>query len=104
MPLKSTYKDAPVQATSQNVTPIQRRWLQRGLSQPGGKLPLFDQNGQRISNSTVRSCIRHGWAEPWFNNPLKPDWVVCKLTHLGRVVAEEDEWKVLPRELPNLIA
>lgn len=70
-------------------TPVQLRWLQRGLDQPGGKLSLFDVDGQRITGRTVQSCIRQGWAEPWFDNPLKPDWLVCKLTHLGRVIAED---------------
>lgn len=64
----------------------QRGWLARGLDQPGGKLPLFDRNGKRISDRTVKSCIRQGWAEPWFDNPLKPDWLVCKLTDEGRRV------------------
>jgi len=63
---------------------IQIEWLTRGLSQPGGKLPLFDSDGQSINPATVQSCIRHGWAEPWFSNPLKPDWLVCKLTEKGR--------------------
>src|SRR5882672_5998631 len=65
-------------------TAQQREWLRRGLGQPGGKLPLFDQWGQRISERTVRSCSDQGWAEPWFSNPLKPDWLVCKLTDAGR--------------------
>jgi len=65
-------------------TPAQRQWLARGLGQPGGKLPLFDLDGQPVSARTVRSCIAQGWASPWFNNPLKPDWLVCKLTPLGR--------------------
>lgn len=65
-------------------TDIQRRWLMRGLGQPGGKLPLFDGEGQRIAKTTVDSCLRHGWAEPWFINPIKPDWLVCKLTDKGR--------------------
>lgn len=64
----------------------QLQWLARGLDQPGGKLPLFDRWGQRISERTVRSCIEHGWAEPWFTNPLKPDWLVCKLTPAGRAL------------------
>jgi hypothetical protein len=68
----------------------QKKWLRGGLSQPGGKLPLFDTDGQRVSERTVRSCLDKGWAAPWFQNPLKPGWTVCKLTHLGRVVAEED--------------
>ena len=67
-------------------SPTQRRWLRRGLDQPGGKLPLFDGDGQRISERTVRSCLEKGWAEPWFANPLKPDWMVCKLTENGRRV------------------
>jgi hypothetical protein len=62
----------------------QRAWLTRGLEQPGGKLPLFDRDGQKISERTVRSCIRHGFAEPWFDNPIKPDWLVCRLTDKGR--------------------
>lgn len=62
----------------------QRAWLVRGLSQPGGKLPLFDESGQRISPRTIQSSIDRGWAEPWFANPTKPDWLVCKLTELGR--------------------
>ena len=62
----------------------QRRYLARGLSEPGGKLPLFDHTGQRIDPKTVRSCIKRGWAEPWFDNPIKPDWLVCKITDHGR--------------------
>ena len=65
-------------------------YLQRGLEQPGGKLPLFDGDGQRISDRTVRSCIEQGWAAPWFNNPLKPDWLVCKLTDSGRALAARE--------------
>jgi hypothetical protein len=65
----------------------QRAWLARGLDQPGGKLPLFDRNGQRVSPRTVKACVERGWAEPWFSNPLKPDWLICKLTAEGRRVA-----------------
>lgn len=65
----------------------QMAWLKRGLEQPGGKLPLFDRIGQKVSEQTVRSCIRSGWAEPWFNNPIKPDWLVCRLTDAGRDIA-----------------
>ena len=68
------------------VTTSQIRWLLRGADEPGGKLPLFDDNGQKISERTVRSCIEKGWAEPWFHNPLKPDWTICKLTESGRAI------------------
>jgi hypothetical protein len=67
-------------------TRAQREWLRRGLTQPGGKLPLFDRDGQRMDTRLVRSAIFSGWAEPWFSNPLKPDWLVCRLTERGRAV------------------
>lgn len=67
-------------------TAAQIVWLQRGLSQAGGKLPLFDSDGQRVSERTVRSCIKAGWAEPWFANPIKPDWLICRLTDTGREI------------------
>jgi len=60
------------------------------LSQPGGKLPLFDAAGQQISARTIRNCIDHGWAEPWFENPIKPGWLVCRLTERGRDILEEE--------------
>jgi len=83
------HSDTPAPSTSAKSkagppTPAQHAWLTRGLNQAGGKLPLFDHNGQQVSERTVRSCIDRGWAEPWFSNPLKPDWVVCKLTDSGR--------------------
>ena len=72
-------------------TAPQRLWLKRGLDQAGGKLPLFDAAGQRVSERTVRSCIDKGWAEPWFANPLKPNWLVCKLTDAGRALFTEGD-------------
>ena len=71
-------------------TPAQGRYLARGLDQPGGKLPLFDTDGQQIAAGTIESCVRHGWAKPWFANPIKPKWLVCRLTEQGRKVAEAD--------------
>lgn len=62
-------------------------YLRRGLTQPGGKLPLFDLDGQAVAAAIVRRCLKRGWAEAWFSNPLKPDWLVCKLTEAGRRVA-----------------
>lgn len=71
------------------ATPAQRRYLKRGLTQPGGKLPLFDRNGAQISRRTIVSCIAAGWAEPWFLNPVKPDWLVCRLTAAGYQLFDE---------------
>ena len=64
-------------------------YLRRGLTQAGGKLPLFDLDGQDVGPALVRRCLERGWAKPWFKNPLKPDWLVCKLTEQGRRVATQ---------------
>tara|TARA_E500000305_G_scaffold78548_1_gene64265 strand:+ start:3968 stop:4258 length:291 start_codon:yes stop_codon:yes gene_type:complete len=69
-------------------TKAQISWLARGLGEPGGKLPLFTTEGQRVNDRMVKSCLDHGWAEPWFENPLKPNWLVCKLTDQGRAVLD----------------
>ncbi len=67
----------------------QRKYLLRGLEQAGGKLPIFDNFGQEVDARTIRACIKAGWAEPWFANPIKPDWLICKLTEDGRAVVGE---------------
>ncbi len=65
----------------------EQSYLRMGLQQPGGKLPLFDKLGQEISSKTILSCVDKGYAERWFANPLKPEWLVCRLTKEGRSVA-----------------
>jgi hypothetical protein len=95
MPTRNTEPDqAPQQlpgaTDAPQPTPAQRRYLARGLQEPGGKLPLFDESGREVSRKTVEACIGHGWAERWIANPVKPDWVVCKLTAAGyRVLGAE---------------
>lgn len=98
--MQSPDETKPVRTVSATIVDTSKRrpvpseaqlaWLRRGLDQPGGKLPLFDRIGQKVSEQTVRSCIRSGWAEPWFNNPIKPDWLVCRLTEAGRAVCAGD--------------
>src|SRR3546814_18979781 len=72
-------------------TATQLAWLSSGLAQAGGKLPLFDRYGQSQDIRTSRSCIEQGWAEPWFKNPIKPDWMVCSLNDEGPALAEAGE-------------
>lgn len=84
-----TAKSAKTGGSSQasaRPSATQLKYLKMGAGQPGGKLPLFDSNGQEIKPATIRFCIERGWAEPWFNNPIKPNWLVCKLTEAGRRV------------------
>lgn len=69
------------------LSTAERAYLTYGLKQPGGKLPLFDKSGQEISPKIIRSCINKGLAERWFANPIKPDWLVCRLTDAGRNAA-----------------
>ena len=78
--------DAEQNETTGEPSSVQSKWLECGLKQAGGKLPLFDDDGQKINSKIVNSCLKRGWVEPWFNNPIKPDWLVCKLTEAGRRV------------------
>ena len=77
-------------AVARRPTPAQRRYIERGLTQPGGKLPLFDRNGREVAKQTIESCIAQGWAMPWVHNPIKPAWLVCRLSAAGyRVLGGE---------------
>ncbi len=84
-----TTKKAAGSLKSNALSTAQKRYLQRGLSEPGGKLPLFDKQGQRIKDQTIKACIKNGWCEPWYSNPVKPDWLVCKLTENGVAVLRD---------------
>ena len=70
-------------ATGIRPSEAQRRYLERGLTQAGGKLPLFDRDGREVARKTIESCVAHGWATPWVHNPIKPHWLVCRLTAAG---------------------
>ena len=90
IPLRRSWRRTNDGRAAARPSPAQQAWLLRGLGQPGGKLPLFDREGQPISPRTIKSCIARGWAEPWFANPIKPDWLVCRLTAAGReAIADE---------------
>ena len=82
-------------------SPVQRAWLKRGLDQPGGKLPLFDTQGQQIDPRTIQASIEQGWAEPWFANPIKPGWLVCKLTPAGRAAVGERRGRIAAAQVKS---
>jgi len=67
-----------------NLTTGERAYLSMGLKRPGGKLPIFDQSGQEIPPRIIKKCVEKGLAERWFANPMKPEWLVCRLTAEGR--------------------
>src|SRR5262249_33797788 len=70
-------------------TEAQRRYLERGLTQAGGKLPLFDRDGRAVSQKTIESCVAHGWATPrgWRAPGAPPPrtraWLSCRLPAAG---------------------
>ena len=88
LPVSDDPESDPPQGPAATLRPTepQRRYLERGLSQPGGKLPLFDADGRAVAPRTVQACVANGWAEPWLSNPIKPDWLVCRLTAKGYAV------------------
>jgi hypothetical protein len=93
---KDPHDDRPDEPATLRPTEPQRRYLERGLSQPGGKLPLFYPDGREVPTRTVQACVANGWAEPWFSNPVKPDWLVCRLTEKGRKALGETKIPAAP--------
>lgn len=79
---------ARAEKTKTVISAEEKAYLAMGLHQAGGKLPLFDPYGQEIDHSTIRRCLEKGYAKRWFANPLKPDWLVCRLTDAGRNAAK----------------
>ncbi len=81
------------QAAHNATQPVPSRaelsYLRRGMFEPGGKLPLFDRRGQEINPAIIQICLANKWAEHWFANPVKPDWLVCRLTQAGRNVVQQ---------------
>src|SRR3954465_9304848 len=82
---KSPRGDPPAgrPAAARRPTPAQWRYLERGLTQAGGKLPLFDRNGRGVSRKTIEPSTAPGWGTAWLPTPIKPDWLVCRLTEGG---------------------
>jgi hypothetical protein len=81
-PARATRKSASHIAATLRPTVGQRRYL-GGLKQPGGKLSLFDHQGREAPREIIKSCVARGWALPWVKNPIKPDWLICRLTAAG---------------------
>lgn len=75
---------ARVREARARLSAEQARWLERGLGAGEGRLPLFDAEGQRISERTVRSCLDHGLIEPLHAHPAGGAWAVYRLTALAR--------------------
>ena len=73
------------------LDPTPMGWKQRSWYLGPHQEPLFDRNGQRVRAKTVQACLDAGWAEPWFDNPIKPDWQVCRLTADGYQVLGVDQ-------------
>ena len=59
-------------------------WLSGGLGREDGRLALFDSFGEPIDKAVVKTAIASGYAEPWFSSPMRPQWMVCRLTAKGR--------------------
>ena len=55
--------------TEVRSTEPQRRYLERGLAEPGGKLPRFDREGRQAPRKAIEACMAHDWVEPWTANP-----------------------------------
>ncbi|MEJ2027151.1 MAG: hypothetical protein P8X52_06795, partial [Limibacillus sp.] len=67
-------------------SPEELNWMRRGLGQPGGKIPVFDENDNPVDPKIVRRCLEQQWVEPWIGNQKNPNnlYMACRLSPLGR--------------------
>jgi hypothetical protein len=80
-------KGLAVLSENNQITAFERQvltWLKTGLNNPEGRLSLFDGSGQKIPASIQRFAIQNDLAEGWFANPMRPEWMVCRLTARGQ--------------------
>lgn len=61
-----------------------KNWLQGGFDRTDGRLAIFDTFGEPVNKAVIKSAISSGLAEPWFSSPMRPQWMVCRLTPKGR--------------------
>jgi len=61
-----------------------RNWLEAGSQRTDGRLAMFDQFGEPVSKGVIKTAIASGLAEPWFSSPMRPQWMVCRITQKGR--------------------
>ncbi|MEP3655166.1 MAG: hypothetical protein ABJO36_09745 [Litorimonas sp.] len=59
-------------------------WLKGGLDRSDGRLAMFDTFGEPVNKAVIKSAIAAGLAEPWFSSPMRPQWMVCRITAKGR--------------------
>lgn len=66
--------------------------MRGGLSQPGGKVLLFDEEDEPVDPAIVRRCLDQQWVEPWQAGEHKPHsvFLACRLTPLGRRLTTEE--------------
>lgn len=91
--MRTAQTNLPIASAS--PTDEQRRWLSLGLQQPGGKLPLYNEKGQRIAVELITACVEAGWAAPWAINPTRSDNQICRITDAGRLALQKDKEGVI---------
>jgi hypothetical protein len=82
------------------VRPTQEelRWMRRGLNQPGGKIPVFDESDTPVDPKIVLRCLEQQWVEPWVGNQKNPNnlYMACRLSPLGRRLCTSEPQVVRP--------
>ena len=79
----TTYTDRAGK-TAREIEMELKDWLQGGLNRSDGRLALFDRFGEPVDKAVIKTAIKQGLAEPWFSSPMRPQWMVCRITPKGR--------------------
>ena len=75
----------------------QQKYLKKGAKHRWGRLPLFDEDGQRYADSTISSCFNAGWIVPAYEKDFMKGAPIFALTDYGHEVVQNlPEGKVIP--------
>jgi len=75
---------AKVDASAAQVT-----YLLGAVDRLDGKLPLFDEKGDKIPQPTIDAVVSKGWAEPVYTRTFLKDMDIYRITDLGRKILKE---------------
>ena len=67
----------------------QLSYLMGGMTRIDGKLPLFDESGEKIPQPTIDAVVKKGWAEPVYTRTFLKDMGIYRITDLGKQILKE---------------
>jgi hypothetical protein len=63
---------------------LEKKWLQKGLTHPGGMIPLLTEKGEPVDSKLIEKAFLNGWIELLPSARDGACFIGCRLTQSGR--------------------